>query len=79
MGETLTHVECIGNWEMLFVDDELEYENHTDRCWPGVVLSIVDEHDIESVERIHVTHDDAYSAGALTTRDLDELREYADE
>lgn len=78
MGDTLTYLDCSGDWEVIFVNGEVEYENHGGRAWPNRVLDILQEYDIEEVERLWVKDDEAYSAGALVEYNLDVLRELAE-
>lgn len=76
----LTVVQMVGDWEILYVDGEERYSNHIGRCWPDKVLSIVEEHDIDDVEKLYIddTDNDCFAAGALTTgTTLDDLREVA--
>lgn len=40
------------NWEGLYVDGELQYQNHSDRGWPDKVVDILNEYDVDSAERI---------------------------
>lgn len=48
----LTVVRSHPNWEGVYIDGRVEYQNHMDRVWPTEALDIIEESDIDTTEKV---------------------------
>jgi len=66
----LTVVRSHPNWEAVYVDGRVAYQNHMDRVWPLEVLDIIEGKQIKVTEKIIAeSHEEGHLPSTL--RDAD--------
>lgn len=69
------------DWEGLYVDGELQYQNHRGRAWPNTVMDILTNYDIEEAHHIRAdmaTDEEGRLKAAQYPKSLEKLYESDD-